>query len=348
MPRVVGIDPGSVSIDICGLEDGRLVLDRSWPTAEALGEPDELIRALRSMGEPDLVAGPSGYGLPLVPAERATEEDWRLAFLARPGEEGGLGGLRHLARRMIESGLRTVFLPGAIHLDTVPPHRKLNRVDLGTADKVAAAALGITDQAQRFGCPPSETSFLLLELGGAFSAALAVHGGRIVDGLGGTSGPMGWRSSGALDGEVAYLSGEVTKAMLFRGGVQTLAESGEARRALGLDALAEGAIKSLRSVLVSVPAPREILLSGRALTEMGVLERLEPSLAAVAPVRRLQGFARVAKAPAQGAAIIADGLAGGRWQPLVETMRLRHASGTVLDHLVVITPEAARRRLGLA
>jgi hypothetical protein len=28
-------------------------------------------------------------------------------------------------------------------------------------------------------------------------------------------------------------------------------------------------------------------------------------------------------------------------------MRLRHASGTVLDHLVVITPDAARRRLGL-
>ncbi|HEX8913120.1 MAG TPA: DUF1464 family protein, partial [Humisphaera sp.] len=82
MPRVVGIDPGTVSIDICGLQDGRLVLDRSWPTAEALGEPNELIRALRSLGEPDLVAGPSGYGLPLVPAEQATEDDWRLAFLA--------------------------------------------------------------------------------------------------------------------------------------------------------------------------------------------------------------------------------------------------------------------------
>lgn len=348
MPRVVGIDPGTVSIDICGLEDGQLVLDRSWPTPEVLREPKELIQALRSLGEPDLVAGPSGYGLPLVPAERATEEDWRLAFLARPGEEGGLGGLRRLARRMAESGFPTVFLPGAIHLDTIPPHRKLNRVDLGTADKVAAAALGIADQAQRLGCPPSETSFLLLELGGAFSAALAVDGGRIVDGLGGTSGPMGWRSSGALDGEVAYLSGEVTKALLFRGGVQTLAESDEAHRALGLDALAEGAIKALRSLLVPVPAPREILLSGRALSETGVLQRLEPSLTGLAPIRRLQGFARVAKAPAQGAAIIADGLAGGRWQPLTETMRLRQASGTVLDHLVVITPEAARRRLGLA
>ncbi|HEX9546696.1 MAG TPA: DUF1464 family protein, partial [Acidimicrobiales bacterium] len=76
MPRVVGIDPGTVSIDVCGLHDGRLVLDRSWPTAEALAKPDELLRFLRSAGEPDLVAGLSGYGLPLVPADRATEEDW--------------------------------------------------------------------------------------------------------------------------------------------------------------------------------------------------------------------------------------------------------------------------------
>jgi len=74
---------------------------------------------------------------------------------------------------------------------------------------------------------------------------------------------------------------------------------------------------------------------------------LRAELAAVAPLRRLRGFARVAKSPAQGAAILADGLAGGRWTSLVETMRLRAAGGTVLDHLVVISPAEARRRLGL-
>ena len=36
MPRVIGIDPGTVSIDLCGLDDGRVFLDRSLPTAEAL------------------------------------------------------------------------------------------------------------------------------------------------------------------------------------------------------------------------------------------------------------------------------------------------------------------------
>ena len=40
-----------------------------------------------------------------------------------------------------------------------------------------------------------------------------------------------------------------------------------------------------------------------------------------------------AKHAAQGAAVIADGLAGGRWAGLVDQLRLREAGGTVLDHL---------------
>src|SRR5437879_715735 len=39
MPRVIGIDPGTVSIDLCGLEDGTVFLDRSFPTAAALADP---------------------------------------------------------------------------------------------------------------------------------------------------------------------------------------------------------------------------------------------------------------------------------------------------------------------
>jgi len=347
MPRVLGVDPGTVSIDVCGLEDGRLCFDRSIPTAEALSDPQGFTAILRSAGPPDLVAGPSGYGLPLVRAAAATEEDLRLAFLAAPGEEGGIGGLRRLAAGLGQTGLPVLFTPGVIHLDTVPVHRKLNRIDLGTADKVAVAALGIADQAERLGRAPGETAFVLLELGGAFSAALAVRDGRIVDGLGGSSGPMGWRSSGALDGEVAYLAGEVPKAMLFRGGAGFVAETTAWGRAPALAAFVEGALKAVRSLLVSLPDPREILLSGRAMDEPGVRERLEPELRAIAPVHQLRGFAHIAKAAAQGAAILADGLAGGRWRSLVETMRLGAARGTVLDHLVVITPAAARHRLGL-
>src|SRR5213596_3672673 len=94
MPRVIGIDPGTVSIDLCGLDDGRLFLERSWPTAEALADPARLVGQLEAAGPLDLVAGPSGYGLPLTRVQDATEEDLLLAFLAAPGETGGIGGLR--------------------------------------------------------------------------------------------------------------------------------------------------------------------------------------------------------------------------------------------------------------
>src|SRR5205823_8099363 len=122
-------------------------------------------------------------------------------------------------RAVIAGGTPLVFGPGAIHLPTVPRHRKWNRIDLGTADKVASAALGIVDQAQRLGIPYWETSFVLLELGGAFSAAVAVDRGRIVDGLGGSAGPIGARACGALGAEAAYLiGGALSRRTVFSGG----------------------------------------------------------------------------------------------------------------------------------
>ena len=64
-------------------------------------------------------------------------------------------------------------------------------------------------------------------------------------------------------------------------------------------------------------------------------------------VETLTGIATVAKHAAQGAAILADGLAGGSAAEVVQTLGIREATGTVLDHLYVITPEAARQRLGI-
>ena len=78
-----------------------------------------------------------------------------------------------------------------------------------------------------------------------------------------------------------------------------------------------------------------------------VVRELHLRLSTIAPVRRLHGYATVAKEAAQGAALIADGLAGGRHAVLTDVMGIRDASGTVLDHLKIIAPETALRRLGL-
>jgi predicted butyrate kinase (DUF1464 family) len=64
-----------------------------------------------------------------------------------------------------------------------------------------------------------------------------------------------------------------------------------------------------------------------------LIEALSGMLADVAPVTAIAGVE--ASAAARGGALLADGLAGGRHEPLVSALRLRECSGTVLDHLRV-------------
>ncbi len=290
--------------------------------------------------------GPAGYGLPLVPAADVGERELALMVLKRaddPAARAGIAGMRSIVRALIGAGIPLVFGPGAIHLPTVPPHRKWNRIDLGTADKVASAALGIVDQARRLGVPYAETSFVLLELGGAFSAALAVDGGAIVDGLGGSAGPIGARACGALDAEAAYLiGGALSKRTVFSGGAldpsgaldlaspaALAALRAEPAARDGWLALEEGAAKAVLALTASVPAPREVLVAGRLADAPGLLDSLAERLASIAEVHP----AAAVKSASRGAALLADGLAGGRYAPLVDGLRLREARGGVLDHL---------------
>ena len=345
MTRVVGIDAGTMSLDVCGIVDGRIYLDRSWPTPEALAQPEPFIELLTASGSPDLIAGPSGYGLPLIRAAQATDADLRLAFLAAPDEPGGIGGLRGLVRRLGAAGLPVIYTPGVIHLGTVPAHRKVNRVDLGTADKLCAAVLAVREHCERRSRSPHEASFILVELGGAFTAAIAVERGEVVDGVGGTSGPIGWRAAGALDGEVAFLAGSISKAALFQGGVDALMARGE--RELALRAYLEGVEKTVRQLHCSAPSADEIVLSGRHASDAILRESLATRLHDIGLVRLLTGRAVVAKQGAEGAALLAEGLAGGTSQAIVDQLKIRESSGSVLDHLVFISPAAARKRLGM-
>jgi predicted butyrate kinase (DUF1464 family) len=281
-----------------------------------------------------------------VPAAEVGERELALMVLNRadePEARAGIAGMRSIVRALIAAGIPLVFGPGAIHLPTVPDHRKWNRIDLGTADKVASAALGIADQAERLAIPYEETRFVLLELGGGFSAALAVESGQIVDGVGGSAGPIGARACGALDAEAAYLiGGALSKRTVFSGGaldpdgkldlgapgaLERLREDPRARD--GWLALEEGAAKAALALTASVPAPREVLVAGRLASAPGLLDALAERLQGVAPVRP----ALAVKSAARGAALLADGLAGGSYAPLVAHMRLREARGGVLDHL---------------
>jgi predicted butyrate kinase (DUF1464 family) len=328
------------------LNGGLPLLEDSFPSAEVGADPTPLVDALLAYAPFDLVLGPAGYGLPLVAAEQVGERELALMVLKRadePAAQVGIAGMRTIVRALLAAGMPLVFGPGAIHLPTVPDRRKWNRIDVGTADKVASAALGIVGQAERLGIPYEETRFVMLELGGGFSAALAVAGGQIVDGFGGSAGPIGARACGALDAEAAYLiGGALSKRTVFSGGALdpkggldlgapgALASLREDPRAHeGWLALEEGAAKAVLALTASVPAPHEVLVAGRLVAVPGLLDALAERLANVAPVRP----ALATKSAARGAALLADGLAGGTHAPLVECLRLREARGGVLDHL---------------
>jgi predicted butyrate kinase (DUF1464 family) len=335
MPRVAGADPGTSSLDLLILEDGHVGEQHRFAPEELQNDPSLPVRWLENRGPFDLITGPSGYGLPLVRAQDCTERELALLSLVRADERGqsqGVLGFSAVVRALCASALPVVFLPGVIHLPTVPAHRKLNRIDLGTPDKLCVAALALA----RPGLPDC----CVVEIGSAFTACVVLRDGRVVDGVGGTSGPMGWRSGGAWDGEVAYLLSPLAKRDLFAGGVR------DSRMTRASDfAFRESLVKTVAGLQAVTPF-QHVVLSGRlAESEPELVGGVEEDLASLATVTRLEPLPGAwVKAAAQGAAVLADGLVGGRYAPLVDRLALRSAAGTVLDW--VCHPRAAEIEAG--
>lgn len=343
--RVAGADPGTSSLDLLILDDGRVADQVRFAPAELQADPTAPVRWLADCGPFAVVAGPSGFGLPLIRAADCTERDLALMNLRRqddPAAGQGVVGFARLLRALCASSLPVVFLPGAIHLSTVPAHRKLNRIDVGTADKVCVAALALQQHVSS-GRPLAEANLGVVELGSAFTACLALQAGRVVDGLGGTSGPIGWRSGGAWDGEAAYLLGPLAKADLFAGGVTALGKEDAGR-----ELFRESLLKAVAGLHAITPFA-ELVLSGQLLeTETALTDEVATDLARFAPVRRLASLPGAwVKHAAQGAALLADGLAGGVHSPIVEALHLREASGTVLDWLRYPRAAEVRKAWGI-
>lgn len=332
MVRVAGADPGTSSLDLLVLDDGIVRDQHRFLPEDLRRKPTSPVRWLEERGPFDLVAGPSGYGLPLRRARDCTPHDRALLTLSRADDAagGGVAAFSALVRAFCDSALPVVFLPGVIHLATVPAWRKVNRVDLGTPDKLCVAALALHRCAAATGRDLAACDLAVVELGTAFTSCLVVQAGRIVDGVGGTSGPLGWRSGGAWDGEAAYLLSPLGKRDLFTGGVLSQPEGSEARLLYR-----ESLVKVVAGLRAVTPF-RDIVLSGRLLEE-------EPALAAAvaqdltrldSAVTRLETLPGAwVKHAAQGAALLADGLCGGSCVSLVRQLDLAGARGTVLDGL---------------
>jgi predicted butyrate kinase (DUF1464 family) len=332
--RVAGSDPGTSSLDLLVLQDGVVADQTRLLPGELHADPAAAARWLQERAPFDLIAGPSGYGVPLLRAADCTQGDLDLMSLVRPDDVSAPGasatrrqhliGLRAIQEALIAARLPVVFLPGVIHLPTVPSHRKLNRIDMGTPDKLCVVALACSMLAAA-----QQRTFCLVELGSAFTACLVVHDGQIVDGRGGTCGAFGWLSGGAWDGEAAYILSPLRKRDLFVGGAASLPDP-----TMAAARMRESLLQVVAGLQALSPFP-VIVLSGRLLeAEPALVAAITADLSVLGSVVRLESLPGAwVKHAAQGAALVVDGLAGGKLAPLMEQLSLRGAAGTVLDWL---------------
>ncbi len=316
-----GIDPGTGSYDIVAIEGRKVVFRESVPTNVVRKSPEELISVIES-SEAEIIAGLSGYGLPVKRFSELDDVDMLLMTL-NFDEEKSIG-LRNIVKIAREKDLNLYTVPSVIHLPTVPAWRKMNRIDLGTADKLCSAVLAVAKLSEEEEI--TKLNFILAEVGEGFNAFIAVKNGRIVDGMGGTTSFPGYSSIGALDTELAYIIGEFPKTMIFSGGVKSFAEEWGLNDVEAMNVLAEFVMKGLKAMEVSVN-PDFYVLSGRFASE--VARRIREG---GKEVQLLRGFG-AGKQSAQGAAIIADAIACGEFKEVVEYMRILEAKGTVLDYI---------------
>jgi len=370
--RALGIDPGTKSFDLVVIDGPKVVYELSIETVEVARNPKVLIDAIESVGDVDIIAGPSGYGTPVVcnediiDAERFAIEILLLSSkedISKGVERGELGmvvydALAKVVKYLWRSKCRVCYIPSVILLPTVPLHRKINRIDMGTADKLAVTALAIYDESRRLGIKYGETKFILVELGFGYNAVIAVDGGKVVDGYGGTLTRMGFMTIGAIDAEVVVAGRFWRRSDVFYGGVSTLCNEHDPEKALerasidelcnaGFTSMMESIEHHVRGMLSSVKDPHEIILSGRLSRIPKIYDDLRKRLSDVAPIVRIRGLdgARLSKEAAQGYAILGEGIAGGYFKDLVKIMEIMMAKGTTLSWVYHPRVREVRRKL---
>ena len=351
MYRVLGIDPGSKSWDFFGLEDNKTILDTSLPTKELINDPQKAITIIKTVKDIDLMVAPSGFGLPLKDVHELTEQDIFFTLLKfDQNEKNKLVGLGEVLRLIKAQNIPGIIVPGVKHLPTVPKYRKINKIDMGTADKICTTVTGIRDQMEHFKIAPKDTNFILVEIGYGFTAVLAIEDGQIIDGIGG-SNIMGFRACGSLDGELAYLIKTIHKKNIYKGGVAyisgysdlslneiTLLAEKDDQTKLALKAYISSVKKAVFGISSSFSSKnkiKEVLLAGRGANINYFREKIIRGLNDVAPVRIMKSFSQIAKRAAQGAAFIANGILGGRFEPIIKNLKIKEATGSILDDIFI-------------
>ncbi|AFZ71177.1 putative butyrate kinase [Caldisphaera lagunensis DSM 15908] len=362
MVRAIGIDSGTMSMDLLGFDDkdNNVFLDEAIPREIITSNPEKPIEIIKSLGKVDAIVVSSGYGIPFKRAQESSDKEIELAtFINKDDLERKLKivGLRNLMKLFKSSDLPAYFVPGIIQLNTIPEYRKINRIDLGTSDKLFSAAEALRNEKVYYKKDPKESDIIVIEIGYAYTAALSILHGEIIDGIGGTSGFPGYKGMGAIDGELAYAMASsepyFSKLRLFQGGIadylgfdnidklNEISKNDKSNKALKM--FIESILKDLSIMIVSNTKPERIYLSGRftrydnlyAYIKESIEEFLE-KISIKAKVVKLMGLGKKAKEAASGAAVLANGISNGTYKDIFEALKLKESKGYIFDFILPI------------
>uniref|UniRef100_A0A7V4E2C0 DUF1464 domain-containing protein n=1 Tax=candidate division WOR-3 bacterium TaxID=2052148 RepID=A0A7V4E2C0_UNCW3 len=345
--KVIGVDPGTRSFDILGMVDGAPLLELSFPSGVVADNPSYIVDKMLEFS-PDIIIAPSGYGVPLKRIDELTPKDRFCLTLELEKDKNRipvLKGLQEMVDILKEKFPETYFIPSVILLPSVPEWRKFNKIDMGTADKLAIGVLAIYMESLRKNISYKDVSFVMVEIGYGYNAALLVKDGRIIDGIGGTLFPgPSFLSIGSMDAELAYLLQNFTKETLFRGGIKDIIGNindideieKNPHRGKAMLAFKEGILKAIYQ-LFSIYEPETIILSGRLTRNSFIINDLIDLIKNKTnkEIVILKGFAKKVKEAAQGSAIIGDGILGGKFKDIVDWTLIKEATGNVLSYIKI-------------
>ncbi len=339
----MGFDPGSSSWKIAVVDDDGLEAEEEIVTKEICGNPGLLRGIIANHADGlEAIAAPSGFGLPVTSIERVGEREIQLMTL-RTSQESlvGLGAsvgiLKGVSKDM---GANCYVLPSVKHLSTVPRYRKISRIDLGTSDKLCSAAAGLQCVHERRSLEYGEISFVLAEVGSSFASFICVKGGKIVDGIGGTGVTFGTSASGAIDAELVHVWEFPDKASIYSGGLADAAgmslQEIETLDPKSADERVSDAMIRFREAFMSdllAISRRNQVFDFMLSSSLGA--NLRSDLCEVATDLGLRDITDPWGhiSGSIGAAYLANGLIGGGYRGLVESLEILSASGSVMDLL---------------
>lgn len=289
----------------------------------ASGSADDLWMVLRDLLEshPAMpVVLPSGLGIPVTRAGDLLDQD-----IAEMTDALAAETAQPLAALLIEARHRVpraLCIPAVKLLPTIPLHRKLGRIQLGTADALCLTAWTL-HCLQHSGTPCAAASFLLVYRGPADRVILAVREGQIVDGVGErtpglhpTDGPF--RTAAECQSPGRRIAFRIRDPL-------TLREAEHRRPGCGQQATDEALCKEVLG-LAGLHGLRDVAVLGDR--GPAAVEALEAHLRRI-PIPDMAAGHEAAL----GGALIAGGLTGGPTAGLVNRLGVREARERASDWL---------------